>query len=101
MTECILTEDHEQEESYSSESTVWFLGELCKNKFATGVNKSNLVVCRDPANKTSPLNGKSNILNASLINIRSVHSKRSEIQQYIYEKDLDLLFITETWIKDS
>ena len=45
---------------------------------------------------------KSNrILNVSMLNVRSVNNKATTLCEHVLENDIDLFFMTETWLRGS
>ena len=47
------------------------------------------------------MGSRTGLLNAALLNVRSVNNKATLISEYIMNNNLDILLLTETWLRDS
>ena len=76
-------------------SSVWNVRKPSRVKLSVGPNLNNLVsIKRHPLNSSS-----ANSLNFCLLNARSIINKTLQIKDFVVDKNIDILALTETWLK--
>ena len=76
-------------------SSVWNVRKPSSVKLSVGPNLNNLVsIKRHPLNSSS-----ANSLNFCLLNARSIINKTLQIKDFVVDKNIDILALTETWLK--
>lgn len=76
-------------------SSVWIVRKPSTLKLTVGPNVNNLVpIKRHPLNSSS-----ANSINFCLLNARAINKKTLQIKEYVVDKNIDILALTETWLK--
>lgn len=72
------------------------------SKLQRSVNYDNLIKINPlPSTAQDNLSNQTTPLKIALVNAHSVRNKTSEVMDYVICKELDLCFLTETWLNDK